>query len=441
MDIQPFLDRRARLLAHMDSVGGGVAILPTATEKTRNRDATFPFRADSYFHYLTGFDEPEAVLVLIAGQSDSGPKSILFCRDRDPDKEIWDGYRYGPEGALQTFGFDEAHSIAALDEKLPDLIANQPALWHSLGFDSEWDARIGRALNTVRAQSRAGKHAPTSVHDLRATLDEMRLIKDGHEIALMRRAADIASTAHRRAMRAAAPGRYEYEIEAEFLYEFRRQGSQFPAYTTIVASGPGACVLHYVSNDRQMQDGELVLIDAGCELDGYASDITRTFPVNGRFSGPQRDVYQLVLDAQAAAIATIKPGAHFMTPHEAALTVLAQGMLDLKLLEGSLDAVIESESYKRFYMHRTSHWLGMDVHDVGEYKTGDDWRDLAPGMVLTVEPGCYIRPAADVPEAFHNIGIRIEDDALVTLNGCEILTTAAPKSIADIEALMAEAKS
>jgi Xaa-Pro aminopeptidase len=438
MDTQHFIDRRTRLIAHMERAGGGVAILPTATEKARNRDATYPYRADSYFHYLTGFDEPEAVLVLIAGET---PKSILFCRDRDPDKEIWDGYRYGPEGAQQTFGFNKAHAIATLDEKLPDLIANQPSLWHSLGFEPEWDARIGRALNAVRAQSRAGKRAPTSIHDLRAVLDEMRLIKDGHEIALMRRAADIASAAHRRAMRAAAPGRYEYEIEAEFLHEFRRQGSQFPAYTSIVASGPGACVLHYVNNDRKMQDGELLLIDAGCELDGYASDITRTFPVNGRFSGPQEDVYELVEAAQAAAIAAVRPGASFMAYHDAAVRVLAQGMIDLKLLHGSVDAVIESEAYKRFYMHRTGHWLGMDVHDVGEYKTGDDWRQLSPGMMLTVEPGCYIRPADDVPAAFHNIGIRIEDDVLVTPGGNEVLTSAAPKSIADIEALMAEAKS
>ena len=435
MDITPFVDRRARLIARM---GEGVAILPTATEKTRNRDTPYPYRADSYFHYLSGFPEPEGVLVLIAGDT---PQSILFCRDRDPDKEIWDGYRYGPEGAKEAFGFDETYSISQLDEKLPELIANQPALWHSLGFEPDWDTRIGKALNAVRAQSRAGKRAPTSVHDLRAALDEMRLVKDSYEIALMRRAADIAAAGHRRAMRTAAPGRYEYEIEAEFLHEFRRQGSQFPAYTSIVASGPGACVLHYISNDRQMQDGELVLIDAGCELDGYASDITRTFPVNGRYSGPQRDVYQLVLDAQSAAIAAVKPGVHFMAPHEAALKVLAQGMVDLKLLQGSVDSVIESESYKRFYMHRTSHWLGMDVHDVGEYKAGDDWRALVPGMVLTIEPGCYIRPADDVPAAFHNIGVRIEDDALVTLNGCEILTTAAPKSVADVEAVMAEVKS
>ena len=440
MDIAPFASRRTRLLERMNSAGGGIAVLPTATEKTRNRDTPYPYRADSYFHYLTGFNEPEAVLVLIAGQDNMAPKSILFCRDKDPDKEIWDGFRHGPEGARETFGFDEAHSVTQLDEKLIELIANQPSLWHTLGADPEWDARLGRSLTAVRAQSRAGKRAPTAIHDLRAALDEMRLIKDDHEIALMRRAADIAAAGHRRAMRAAAPGRWEYEIEAEFLHEFRRQGSQFPAYTPIVASGAGACVLHYVANDRRMRAGELVLIDAGCELDGYASDITRTFPVDGRFSGPQEDVYELVEAAQQAAFAVIKPGATFMAPHEAAVKVLAQGMIDLKLLHGSVDGVIESESYKRFYMHRTSHWLGMDVHDAGEYKQGDDWRPLAPGMVLTVEPGCYIRPADDVPAAFHNIGIRIEDDALVTLNGSEILTAAAPKKVADIEALMREGK-
>jgi Xaa-Pro aminopeptidase len=441
MDIAPFASRRARLLERMHE---GVAVLPTATEKLRNRDTPYPYRADSYFHYLTGFTEPEAVLVLIAGPVNDGAKSILFCRDKDPDKEIWDGYRHGPDAATEAFGVDEAYSITQLDEKLPELIANQPSLWHTLGPEPEWDARLGRVLNAVRAQSRAGKRAPSAIHDLRAVLDEMRLVKDGHEIALMRRAANIAAAAHRRAMRATAPGRHEYEIEAEFLHEFRRQGSQFPAYTPIVASGPGACILHYIANDRQMRDGELLLIDAGCELDGYASDITRTFPVNGRFSGPQEDVYELVEAAQQAAIAAVKPGASFMAPHEAAVKVLAQGMLDLKLLHGSVDGVIESESYKRFYMHRTSHWLGMDVHDAGEYKSGtapgDSWLALAPGMVLTIEPGCYIRPADDVPEAFHDIGIRIEDDALVTLNGCDILTAAAPTKIADIEALMREGK-
>jgi len=433
MNYAPFQLRRNALLARMGAAGGGVALIPTAPERIRNRDTTFPFRADSYFHYLTGFPEPEAVLVLVGGDQ---PQSLLFCRDKDIDKEIWDGYRFGPAGAREAFGFDAAHSIGELDAKLTELLADQPALWYSLGHDAAWDARISAALNAVRAQTRAGKRAPAMIHDIRATLDEMRLVKDAHEIDLMRRAAAIAGTAHRRAMRFAAPGKFEYEVEAEFLHEFRRQGSQYPAYSPIVAGGANACVLHYVGNDCVLKDGDLLLIDAGCELDGYASDITRSFPVNGKFSGPQADVYDLVLDAQAAAIAATRPGATFLAPHEAAVRVLAQGMLDLKLLEGSLAGVIESESYKRFYMHRTSHWLGLDVHDAGEYRSGEEWSRLVPGMTLTVEPGCYIRPADDVPAAFHNIGIRIEDDVLVTATGSEILTADTPKKIADIEALM-----
>ncbi|MEW6292062.1 MAG: Xaa-Pro aminopeptidase [Pseudomonadota bacterium] len=433
MNYAPFQLRRNALLARMGAAGGGVALIPTAPERIRNRDTTFPYRADSYFHYLTGFPEPEAVLVLVGGDQ---PQSLLFCRDKDIDKEIWDGYRFGPAGAREAFGFDAAHPIGELDAKLTELLADQPALWYSLGHDAAWDARISAALNAVRAQTRAGKRAPAMIHDIRATLDEMRLVKDAHEIDLMRRAAAIAGTAHRRAMRFAAPGKFEYEVEAEFLHEFRRQGSQYPAYSPIVAGGANACVLHYVGNDCVLKDGDLLLIDAGCELDGYASDITRSFPVNGKFSGPQADVYDLVLDAQAAAIAATRPGATFLAPHEAAVRVLAQGMLDLKLLEGSLAGVIESESYKRFYMHRTSHWLGLDVHDAGEYRSGEEWSRLVPGMTLTVEPGCYIRPADDVPAAFHNIGIRIEDDVLVTATGSEILTADTPKKIADIEALM-----
>lgn len=419
----------------MGAAGGGVAVIPTAPERVRNRDTTFPYRADSYFHYLTGFPEPEAVLVLIAGDK---PQSILFCREKDIEKEIWDGFRYGPAGACETFGFDAAHPIGEFDAKLAELLADQPALWYSLGHDAAWDLRISQALNTVRNQTRAGKRAPNVIHDVRATLDEMRLVKDTHEIALMRKAAAIAGAAHRRAMHFTAPGKHEYEVEAEFLHEFRRQGSQFPAYAPIVAGGANACVLHYVGNNRELKDGDLLLIDAGCELDGYASDITRTFPVNGKFSGPQADVYDLVLDAQTAAIAATRPGATFLAPHEAAVRVLAQGMIDLKLLEGSLDGVIESESYKRFYMHRTGHWLGLDVHDAGEYRAGEEWRILAPGMALTVEPGCYIRPADDVPAAFHNIGVRIEDDALVTADGCEILTADTPKTVTAIEELMAK---
>jgi Xaa-Pro aminopeptidase len=432
MDYTSFQQRRLSLLARM---GSGVAVIPTAPERIRNRDTTFPYRADSYFHYLTGYPEPEAVLVLVAGDQ---PQSILFCRNKDIEKEIWDGFRHGPEGARKTFGFDAAYSIDELDAKLAELFADQPALWYALGHDATWDTRIGTALNAVRAQTRAGKRAPSVIHDVRAVLDEMRLIKDAHEVALMKKAATIAGAAHRRAMRYAAPGKYEYEIEAEFLHEFRRQGSQYPAYSPIVASGANACILHYIGNDQPLKAGELLLIDAGCEVDGYASDITRTFPVNGRFSGPQADVYNLVLAAQTAAIKAIKPGATFLAPHDAAVRVLAQGMLDLKLLEGSIDGVIESGAYKRFYMHRTGHWLGLDVHDAGEYRSGDDWRILAPGMTLTVEPGCYIRPADDVPTAFHNIGVRIEDDALVTTNGCEILTADTPQTIADIEALMAQ---
>lgn len=430
MNAAPFVERRRRLTERM---GEGIAVIPTAPEKLRNRDTSYPYRGDSYFHYLTGFPEPEAVLVLIAG---ADARSILFCRERDPDKEIWDGYRFGPEGAKAEFAFDETHAIKELDELLPQLVANRPALWYSLGHDAGWDARVAGMLNAVRAQSRAGKRAPATIHDVRAALDEMRLIKDDHEVGLLRRAARIAAGAHARAMRATVPGRFEYEIEAELLHEFRRHGCQYPAYTPIVASGANACVLHYVENAKRIEDGELVLIDAGGELDGYASDITRTFPASGRFSGPQSDIYDLVLDAQAAAIAAVKPGATFVAPHEAAVRVLAQGMVDMKLLEGSVDGVLESEAYKRFYMHRTSHWMGLDVHDAGEYKEADAWRPLVPGMVLTVEPGCYIRPADDVPKAFWNIGVRIEDDALVTASGCEIITADAPKKIADIEALM-----
>ncbi len=431
-DARPFKLRRERLLAQM---GNGVAVIPTAPEKFRNRDATYPYRADSYFHYLCGFPEPEGVIVLVGGET---PKQLLFCRDKDMEREVWDGYRYGPEHAALSFGFDEGHSITTLDEKLPALLADRAALWYSMGFDAAWDERISKALNAVRAMSRAGKRAPAAIQDIHATVDAMRLVKDGHELATMRRAATITAGAHRRAMLAAAPGRHEYEIEAELLHEFRRHGSQYPAYTSIVASGANACVLHYVDNNRRIADGDLILIDAGCELDGYASDLTRTFPANGRFSGPQADVYTLVLAAQAAAVAAIKPGAVFNDPHDAALRVLVQGMLDLKLLSGTLEGVIESEGYKRFYMHRTSHWLGIDVHDAGEYKDGEQWSALTPGKMLTLEPGCYIRPADDVPEAYWNIGIRIEDDALVTDTGCELITAAAPKAIADIEALMRE---
>jgi len=430
MDVSIFAGRRERLAAQMKQ---GVAVIPTAPERVRNRDAHYPYRFDSYFYYLTGFREPDAVLVVTAGAE---PRSVLFCREKNEEREVWDGFRYGPEGAREAFGFDEAYGIGKLDELMPDFLADQGVVHCHLGADPAWDSRVMRWMNEVRARTRAGVTAPESINDVHVIVDEMRVFKDRSEIALMRRSAEIAAAAHRRAMHAARPGVREYAIEAELMHEFRRDGAQAPAYTPIVASGAHACVLHYVENDGVLGDGELILIDAGCEVDGYASDITRTFPVNGHFSGPQRDLYELVLAAQAAAIAEVKPGSRWITPHEAAVKVLARGFVDLGLLEGSVEQVLETESYRTFYMHRTGHWLGLDVHDAGEYKLHGEWRELEPGMVLTVEPGCYVRPGPGVPQHFAGIGIRIEDDALVTDTGCEILSAAAPKAISDIEGLM-----
>jgi Xaa-Pro aminopeptidase len=426
--------RRNRLAGLM---GEGVAVIATAPERLRNRDSHYPYRFDSYFYYLTGFLEPEAALVLVAGKS---PRALLFCRHRDAEREIWDGFRYGPEAARERFGFDEAHPIGELDQIAPKLLEDQPALYYPVGAEADWDARVMRWLNIVRARARAGIAAPERLHDVRVLLDDMRLVKDAHELGVMRRAARIAAASHRRAMQSTRPGRMEYEIEAELLHEFRRNGAQFPAYSPIVAAGANSCVLHYVANDARMNDGDLLLIDAGCELDGYASDITRTFPVNGRFSAAQRAVYDLVLASQRAAIDRVRSGNAWNEPHDAAVRVLAQGLLDLKLICGTLDEVLEKETYKRFYMHRTGHWLGLDVHDAGEYKRAGNWRTLAPGMALTVEPGLYIRAADDVPEAFRNIGVRIEDDVVVTASGCEVITAEATKLPEDIEALMRDAR-
>jgi Xaa-Pro aminopeptidase len=429
-----YAGRRNALLTAM---GAGVAVIPTAREMTRNRDSLFPYRHDSYFYYLTGFPEPEAVLVLIAGRS---PRSILFCREKNLEREIWDGYRYGPDGARDAFGIDEARPIAELTAALPQLLADQPAVFTFVGWDPAWDRTLADALNGVRAMVRTGVAAPAVVHDARALLDSQRLVKDGHEIAMMRRAAEISSQAHIRAMRTARPGQYEYQVEAELLHEFVGHGAREQAYSAIVASGPNACILHYRNNDRLMQDGDLLLIDAGCEYASYASDITRTFPVSGRFTGPQRDVYDLVLEAQLKCIAAVQPGAPFNAYHEVAVRVLAQGLIDLGLCQGTLDAVIESKAYFQFYMHRAGHWLGLDVHDAGDYRPGGSnghWQTLQPGMVLTVEPGLYIRPADNVPPAFHDIGVRIEDDILVTADGNDNLTVSTPKTAADVEAACA----
>jgi Xaa-Pro aminopeptidase len=433
-DISIYRKRRDELAK---AIGAGVAVVPTAPERVRNRDTHFPYRFDSHFYYLTGFAEPEAALVIVAGPS---PKTLLFCREKNEEREVWEGFRYGPQAARERFGFDEAQPIGELDDALAMLLENQPALLYPVGDDAAWDLRATKWLNAVRARARAGVAAPDRLQDVRAAIDEQRLIKDAHELAIMRRSGRIASAAHRRAMQAARPGRNEYEIEAELLYEFRRAGAQFPAYWPIVAGGANACVLHYVFNNAPLSDGDLLLIDAGCELDGYASDITRTFPVNGRFTPAQREVYEIVLAAQLAAIDKVRPGNSWNEPHDAAVRVLAQGMLDLKLLTGSLDQVLEKETYKRFYMHRTGHWLGLDVHDAGEYKRAGKWRALEPGMTLTVEPGLYIRAAADVPERLRNIGVRIEDDVAVSAGGCEVLTAETPKRIEDIEALMRDGR-
>jgi Xaa-Pro aminopeptidase len=430
-----YRERREALLRTMrEHAGGGLALVPTAAEVARNRDSLYPYRHDSYFYYLSGFSEPEALVALVAGDNGDGDRQVLFCRQKNAEREIWDGFRYGPDAAREIFGFDEAYPIDELDRVLPDLAADRPALFTPVGMQPAWDDKVAATLNAVRDRARNGVSAPETIVDVRGALDAMRLLKDAHEIAVMRRAAAISCDAHRRAMQNARPDWYEYQVEAELAHEFLRQGAQSVAYSSIVASGPNACVLHYRDNNRQMREGDLLLIDAGCEYQGYASDITRTFPVDGRFTGPQRDVYELVLASQLACLDAVKPGVAFHDYHGVAERVLAQGFIDLGLCKGSLDEVLEQGTYKQFYMHRAGHWLGMDVHDAGLYRAKGESMRLAPGMVLTVEPGAYIRPADNVPERFWNIGVRIEDDVLVTADGHANLTVAAPKSVADVEA-------
>jgi Xaa-Pro aminopeptidase len=437
-----FAARRARLCAQM--APGAVAILPTAPEAARNSDSDYPYRHDSYFYYLTGFTEPDSVLVLVAANGQQPQRAILFCRQKNLEREIWDGFRFGPDGAREAFGFDEAHPIEDLDGEMARLLANAPAAYYALGHSAALDLQMKTWLQNVRRQARTGVTAPAVAHDLLAMLDEMRLFKDDSEAATMLRAATISGAAHARAMRASRPGMHEYEIEAELLHEFRRSGAQALAYNPIVAAGANACVLHYSANNARSRDGDLILIDAGCELDSYASDITRTYPVNGVFSAPQKLLYELVLAAQSAALAAIVPGRPFSDVHDAALRVLAQGLLDTGLIAagkfGSVDDVIAERAHQQFYMHGTSHWLGLDVHDAGAYRDvhaeGKPSRALQAGMALTVEPGIYVRPAEGVPEQFWNIGIRVEDDVIVSSDGHRLLSGAAPKLVADIEALM-----
>ena len=454
-----YAQRRAALAQLLGP--GAIAIIPTAPERPRNRDSDFSYRHDSYFYYLTGFTEPQAWLVLTGDGH-----STLFCQPKDVEREIWDGIRLGPQAAIEALGVDSAFSVSELDVQLPRLLANHTRIGYPFATHSGLAARVEGWLAPVRARVRLGDMCPTQQNDLCAVLDEMRLFKDAHEQGVMRRAAHISAGAHIRAMqRCAAMLRAgqevrEYHLVAELLLEFRQHGSQYPAYSSIVAAGANACVLHYRADAAPIRAGELVLIDAGCELDGYASDITRTFPANGKFTGPQRALYELVLASHAAAVAETRPGQRFNDPHNAAVAVLAQGLLDLDLLDktkhGNAQDVIASRAYAQFYMHRTGHWLGMDVHDCGSYiepsemhqtsqrtdpLTGDTVVDrpsriLRAGMVLTIEPGLYVRPAPGVPEQFHGIGIRIEDDAIVTDSGCELITQGVPVAPDEIEALM-----
>lgn len=428
--MQPYLARRRKLSGHLLP---GILILPTAFEQLRNNDCLYPYRFDSNFYYLTGFTEPEAVLVQIMGDK---PKSILFCRDKHIEREIWNGKRFGPDAAKTMFGFDEAYSIDTLNEKLLSILQNQARVYFPLGQHSAWDTRITALLNQLRASVRNGITCPSEIVDIRPILGEMRLIKEPHEVDILREAARINKDAHYRAMRATQPGLFEYSVEAEIQYEYTRQGSRFPAYSTIVAGGANACILHYIENSARLNEGELLLIDAGCEVGGYASDVTRTFPINGKFSPAQKEVYDIVLTAQLAAIEAVIPNQPWDVPHQIALRILAQGLIDLKLCQGSIDSIIETRTYQQFYMHKTSHWMGLDVHDIGQYSINDMPRKLASGMVMTIEPGLYIRKADNVPSHLENIGIRIEDDILVTQTGNENLTAAIPKTTKDIETCM-----
>lgn len=435
MNKKEFSRRRAYLAEQMGN--NSIAILPSATVKSRNRDVDYPFRQDSDFFYLTGFSEPEAVLVIIPGREHG--ESVLFCRERDPTKEMWDGFIAGPDRAIDMFGVDDAFPISDIDEILPGMIEGSDKVYYSMGLDAAFDSRVMEWINVIRSKVRNGAHPPGEFVALEHALHELRLIKSSAEIKCMKQAAEISAEAHIEAMKVCQPGLHEYHLESAMTKVFMDKGARSQAYPAIVGAGDNGCILHYIDNDGPLNDGDLVLIDAGCELDCYASDITRTFPVNGKFSEEQKAIYQIVLDAQLAAIKEVKPGNHWNHPHEAAVRVICQGLLDLGLLSGELDEIIEEERYKPFYMHRTGHWLGLDVHDVGEYKIEGEWRELEPGMVITVEPGIYIAPGnKEVAKKWRGIGIRIEDDVVVTKKSHQVLSKDVPKTIHDIEAIMTQ---
>jgi Xaa-Pro aminopeptidase len=421
----------------MDIMGtNSIAILPNAEVSSRNRDVDYPYRSDSNFHYLSGFDEPDSVIVIVPGRPHG--EYLLFCRERKLEKEIWNGYRAGQEGAIKNFDADDSYPISDLDDILPGLLEEREKVFYTMGNIASFDQRIVGFLNHLRQATRQGKHSPTEIIELDHCLNELRLFKSSDEIKAMRKAGEISAKAHIRAMRFTQPGHWEYQVEAEIIHEFMRNNCRSSAYPSIVGGGENGCILHYIENNHKLKNNDLLLIDAGAEYDFYAGDITRTFPVNGKFTPSQKALYTIVLNAQKAAIAAVRPGNHWNQPHEAAVRVLTAGLIDLGLLEGELEELIENHSYREFYMHRTGHWLGMDVHDVGDYKVGGEWRLLEPGMVLTVEPGIYIRDLDHIPRKWHFTGIRIEDDVLVTKTGNEVLSALAPKEIDEIETLMAE---
>jgi Xaa-Pro aminopeptidase len=429
-----FARRRKQLMAQMEP--NSIAIVPAAPERPRSRDTEYHYRQDSDFLYLSGFEEPQAVLVLIPGREHG--EFVLFVRERNREREIWDGYRAGPEGACSEFEADDAFPIDDIDEILPGLLEGKQRVYYSMGKDSEFDKHVMNWVNTIRAKVRSGATPPGEFLDLSHFLNDMRLFKSAAELRVMKEAGEISARAHVRAMKAAKQGVMEYQLEAEIMHEFQMSGARFPAYNSIVGGGKNGCILHYIENSAPLKNGDLVLIDAGCELDYYAADITRTFPVNGKFSPEQKALYEICLQAQLEAIAVAKPGNHWNDPHEATVRVITEGLVKIGLLEGDVSELIKSEAYKEFYMHRAGHWLGMDVHDVGDYKVGGEWRVLEPGMVMTVEPGIYVAPDNErVAKKWRGIGIRIEDDVVITKDGNEVLTSDVPKTVAEIEALMA----
>ena len=429
-----YVRRRKALMAEMEP--NSIAILPAAPMYIRNRDVEHIYRQDSDFQYLSGFPEPEAVIALIPGREHG--EYVLFCRERDPARELWDGLRAGQDGAISEYGADDAFPIGDIDDILPGLIEGRSRVYYAIGSNQEFDHRLMEWINTIRSKARQGAQPPNEFVALDHLLHDLRLYKSANEAKVMRQAAEISARAHIRAMQASRAGLYEYHLEAELDYEFRKGGAKMPAYGSIVAAGKNACILHYRENDAVLKDGDLVLIDAGCEIDCYASDITRTFPVSGRFSTEQKAIYELVLAANEEAFKHIAPGKHWNEAHEATVRVITAGLVELGLLNGDVDELIAAEAYKPFYMHRAGHWLGMDVHDVGDYKVGGEWRVLEPGMAMTVEPGLSIAADnQDVAKKWRGIGVRIEDDVVVTRHGCEILTSGVPKSVAEIEALMA----